>query len=60
MPAKNGDRCFGKGLCGSGILLVGMAYKENVDDIRESPALTIMADSEEMGALVDYYDPYVS
>jgi UDP-N-acetyl-D-glucosamine dehydrogenase len=41
-------------------LLVGLAYKKNVDDTRESPALTIIELLEERGAAVDYYDPYVA
>jgi UDP-N-acetyl-D-glucosamine dehydrogenase len=53
------DRRFGKGLCGSRILVVGLAYKKNVDDIRESPALTIIEELTKNGAEVDYYDPYL-
>ena len=52
------DRRLGKGLVGSRILIVGLAYKKNVDDMRESPALTIMAQLERAGAQVDYHDPY--
>jgi UDP-N-acetyl-D-glucosamine dehydrogenase len=46
-------------LNGSRILLVGVAYKRNVDDLRESPALTIFKQLEARGAAVDYYDPWV-
>ena len=46
-------------LNGSRILLVGLAYKRNVDDLRESPALTIFKQLEHKGAAVDYYDPWV-
>src|SRR5436309_15896876 len=46
-------------LDGSRILLVGLAYKRNVDDLRESPALTIFKQLESRGAAVDYYDPWV-
>lgn len=46
-------------LNGSRILLVGIAYKRNVDDLRESPALTIFRQLEERGAAVEYYDPWV-
>lgn len=46
-------------LNGSRILLVGLAYKRNVDDLRESPALTIFKQLESKGAAVDYYDPWV-
>ncbi len=45
---------------GSKILLLGMAYKKNVDDVRESPALKIMELLLERGGEVDYNDPYVS
>lgn len=54
------DAQAGKGLNGARILLVGLAYKKNIDDTRESPALTIIELLEERGALVDYYDPYVA
>lgn len=43
---------------GSRVLLVGLAYKKNVDDTRESPAFRLWALFEEKGAKVDYYDPY--
>jgi UDP-N-acetyl-D-glucosamine dehydrogenase len=52
------DRRFGKSLSGSRILIVGIAYKRNIDDMRESPALTIMECLDEAGARVDYHDPY--
>jgi UDP-N-acetyl-D-glucosamine dehydrogenase len=44
---------------GSKILLVGLAYKANVDDMRESPTFTLMHLLEDRGASVAYYDPYV-
>jgi UDP-N-acetyl-D-glucosamine dehydrogenase len=43
----------------SRILIVGLAYKKNVSDIRESPALEIMELLEKRGATVDYLDPHV-
>jgi UDP-N-acetyl-D-glucosamine dehydrogenase len=43
----------------SKILLLGMAYKADIDDLRESPALEIYDHLLEDGAKVDYYDPYV-
>ncbi|HYG86197.1 MAG TPA: nucleotide sugar dehydrogenase [Azospirillum sp.] len=52
------DRRFCKGLSGARILVVGIAYKKNVSDMRESPALTIMELLDRAGAKVDYYDPY--
>ncbi len=44
---------------GARILVVGVAYKPDVDDDRESPAFVIMDLLEELGALVDYHDPYI-
>lgn len=44
---------------GSRILLVGLAYKANVDDDRESPTYTLMDLLKERGAEISYYDPYV-
>lgn len=49
----------GKAVKGSRILVLGVAYKKNVSDIRESPALDIMHLLEEKGAVVAYHDPYV-
>ncbi|HYG86289.1 MAG TPA: nucleotide sugar dehydrogenase [Azospirillum sp.] len=57
--AQELDRHFGKGLNGSKILVVGLAYKTNVDDTRESPALTIIGLLEDRGAEVAYHDPHV-
>ncbi len=48
-----------KALNGSKILLIGLAYKPNVDDDRESPTYKLMELFEEMGAEVSYYDPFV-
>jgi len=48
-----------KALNGSKILIVGLAYKPNVDDERESPSYVLMSLLRERGADVDYYDPYV-
>src|SRR5690606_9186816 len=50
----------GKSVKGSRILVVGVAYKPDVDDMRESPALDIIALLQEMGAEVRYHDPYVA
>jgi UDP-N-acetyl-D-glucosamine dehydrogenase len=49
----------GKAVRGSRILIVGLAYKANVDDMRESPSLVLIEKLEERGAKVDYNDPYV-
>ena len=46
-------------LNGSRILLLGLAYKKNVDDLRESPALVIMEDLLERGSEVFYFDPWI-
>jgi len=50
----------GKAVRGSRILVVGLAYKANVDDMRESPSLVLIEKLEARGAKVDYNDPYVS
>ncbi len=46
-------------LAGKTILMVGLAYKKNVDDIRESPGLTIIDLLEQRGATVHYHDPHI-
>jgi UDP-N-acetyl-D-glucosamine dehydrogenase len=48
----------GKPLSGSSVLVLGIAYKKDVDDLRESPALTIIELLQKQGACVDYHDPY--
>jgi UDP-N-acetyl-D-glucosamine dehydrogenase len=53
------DRTQRKGLNGSKILIAGVAYKKNVDDPRESPALVLMEQLEERGADVHFYDPFI-
>jgi UDP-N-acetyl-D-glucosamine dehydrogenase len=47
-----------KPLKGSRILLLGIAYKRDIDDLRESPSLTIIELLRERGAVVEYNDPY--
>jgi UDP-N-acetyl-D-glucosamine dehydrogenase len=47
-----------KSLKGSRILILGVAYKRDVDDLRESPALTIIELLRQKGAMVSYNDPY--
>jgi UDP-N-acetyl-D-glucosamine dehydrogenase len=44
---------------GSKVLILGVAYKPDIDDMRESPALDIMRLLEQRGAQVDYHDPHV-
>jgi UDP-N-acetyl-D-glucosamine dehydrogenase len=53
------DRRHSKGLNGAHILIIGLAYKKNVDDMRESPALQIMELLEARGAAADYHDPLI-
>ncbi len=48
-----------KAVNGSHILILGLAYKKNVDDMRESPAVRIMEQLAEMGAKVAYSDPFI-
>jgi UDP-N-acetyl-D-glucosamine dehydrogenase len=50
---------LGKPLKGSKILILGIAYKKNVDDMRESPSVELMELLAEKGALLQYSDPYV-
>ena len=47
-------------LQGARILVLGVAYKKDIDDLRESPSLRIMKLLQEHGAVVDYHDPYFS
>ena len=56
MEALNTQR---KSLNGARLLIVGAAYKKDVDDVRESPALRVISLLSDRGALVEYHDPYV-
>jgi UDP-N-acetyl-D-glucosamine dehydrogenase len=47
-----------KALNGSKVLVLGIAYKKDIDDLRESPALTIIELLQKQGAEVSYHDPY--
>jgi UDP-N-acetyl-D-glucosamine dehydrogenase len=47
-----------KPFAGSRILILGIAYKKNVDDVRESPSLRLIELIEERGAACDYHDPF--
>lgn len=51
---------YAKSLRNSHILILGMAYKPDVNDLRESPGLEVYELLKESGAYVKYYDPYVS
>lgn len=50
---------FKKTMNGARILLLGVAYKQDIDDLRESPALKVIEHLEKEGALISYYDPYI-
>ncbi len=47
-----------KSLNGSKLLVLGLSYKKDIDDLRESPSLTIIELLQNRGALVSYNDPY--
>jgi len=49
----------GKALKGSKVLVLGAAYKPDIDDVRESPALDVIGLLQKKGALVEYHDPYI-
>ena len=50
----------GKALSRSRVLVLGLAYKKNVADIRESPSLRLIEIIEERGGKADYHDPFVA
>ncbi len=49
----------GKPVKGSRVLVLGLAYKPDVDDVRESPSFELIEKLEDLGAHVDYHDPHV-
>ena len=51
---------YKKALNGSRILVLGVAYKQDIDDYRESPALKVIKILEQEGAIVDFYDPWIA
>ncbi|HXV32304.1 MAG TPA: nucleotide sugar dehydrogenase [Sinorhizobium sp.] len=53
------DRLQGKALSRSNVLIIGLAYKKNVPDIRESPSLRLIEIIEERGGKASFYDPHV-
>jgi len=57
--AETLDIKAGKALSRSRVLILGLAYKKNVADIRESPSLRLMEIIEERGGKADYHDPHV-
>ncbi len=58
--ASRGLNKYQKSIRGSKILLIGLAYKKDIDDVRESPSIDVMRILEHEGAQVYFYDPYVS
>ncbi len=51
---------YKKSLNGSNILVLGVAYKQDIDDYRESPALVVIDILKEKGSKIKYFDPYIS
>lgn len=49
----------GRAVKNSKILIMGVAYKKDIDDLRESPSIEIIHGLEKRGAHIDYYDPYI-
>lgn len=48
-----------KAIKGSKVLVLGAAYKPDIDDLRESPAIDVIRLLEQKGAVISYYDPYI-
>ena len=65
MPEYCAQRAMGalnerkKAMTGAKVLVLGVAYKQDIDDYRESPALRVIESLRKLGAQVSYYDPYV-
>ena len=57
MAALNGHR---KAMNGAKVLVLGVAYKQDIDDYRESPAIRVIEHLKERGAEVTYYDPFIA
>ena len=53
------NRKFAKALNGARVLVLGVAYKQDIDDYRESPAIQVYMNLRKEGANVSYYDPFV-
>lgn len=56
----SGLNAMGKPVKGSKVLVLGVAYKRDVEDVRESPAFDVIKELEKLGAIVSYHDPYVA
>ncbi|MDF3047237.1 MAG: nucleotide sugar dehydrogenase [Candidatus Midichloriaceae bacterium] len=50
---------IGKAISKANILVIGVAYKKNVDDLRESPSLEIIEELDHLGAAIQYHDTYI-
>lgn len=65
MPEYTVERCgkilnrHCKSLKNAHVLVVGVAYKQDIDDYRESPALKVIDELEKTGAIISFYDPYI-
>ena len=65
MPEYTVERCgkilnrHKKSLNGARVLVLGVAYKQDIDDYRESPALRVIHELKKTGATVTFYDPYI-
>ncbi len=51
---------YKKAINGAKVLVLGVAYKQDIDDYRESPALKVIDELEKVGAKVEFYDPWIS
>lgn len=66
MPEYTVDRCGAvlnrhkKAINGANVLILGVAYKQDIDDYRESPALRVIEEFKKRGAVVSYFDPWVA
>lgn len=66
MPEYTVDRCGAvlnrhkKAINGANVLILGVAYKQDIDDYRESPALRVIEEFKKRGAVVAYFDPWVA
>ena len=56
----HGLNLLGKPVNGSEILILGVTYKKNIDDLRESPGIELIRSLSEKGASISYHDPHVS
>ena len=66
MPEYTVDRCGAvlnrhkKAINGANVLILGVTYKQDIDDYRESPALRVIEEFKKRGAVVAYFDPWVA